>query len=125
MSGRLRPGNRRSEIWGSGGDYLPQKRKRLLSLSGLVLAEGFLGHGVIGHAVGAGAAAAADLMVFAHAALAFVGALVAELEEPWGLFPEFGEGRFAYVAAVQRKVAAGLELAGMADEAEAEYNKED
>ncbi|MPL61275.1 hypothetical protein SDC9_06845 [bioreactor metagenome] len=69
------------------------------------------------HAVGAGAAAAADLVVFAHAALARVTGLVAELQKVFALAPYLRKGHFAHVAAVQFEVAAGLYLPHVADKA--------
>ena len=86
---------------------------------GLVSAQRFLGHGVARHAEGAGPAAAAYLVVFAGAAFALVFFLGPEFAEPGGGAPQFGKGCVAHVAAVQGQVPAGLQLARMADEAEA------
>ena len=73
---------------------------------------------VAAHALGAGPAAAANLVKLADAAFARVTGLVAELTKVFALAPDLREGHFAHIAAIQLQIPAGLHLAGMADEAE-------
>ncbi len=70
------------------------------------------------HAVGAGPAAAADLVVLAHAAFALVAGLVAELPEVGIFAPYPGKRRFTHIAAGQFQIATWLHLAHMTDKAE-------
>ena len=51
---------------------------------GLIGAQGFLSEGIAGHTVSAGAAATANLVVFAGTALAFIRLLIPEFAEPGG-----------------------------------------
>ena len=73
---------------------------------------------VAAHALGAGPAAAANLVKLADTAFARVTGLVAELTKVFALAPDLREGHFAHIAAIQLQIPAGLHLAGMADEAE-------
>lgn len=57
-------------------------------------------------------------MKLARAALALVTGLIAELPEILALAPDARKRRFAYIAAIEFQIAAGLHLAGMADKTE-------
>src|SRR5437868_6608443 len=87
--------------------------------SGLIGAERFLGEERSGGGIGARAAAAADRLVAAFAALAVVGARVAQLREHARAVPDVGKPLDARVARADRQVAARIDFAFVRHEADA------
>ncbi len=83
-------------------------------------AVGLLGHVVAGALEGARPAAAADPLVLAGAALALERLEVAQVGEQRRRAPDVAEGLLANVAGRLVEVAAGLHLADVRDEAEAD-----
>lgn len=70
------------------------------------------------HTPGPGPATPAHRVVFAHTALPLVAGTIAELAEERGITPDFRKWRLPHVTAIFSKIAAGLHLPGVADEAE-------
>ena len=76
-------------------------------------------HVIAGDGLGPSPAATADPVVFADAALALVGRLIAKLQKLRRAAPDFRERRLPHLAAIQVEVAARLDLTHGRDEAEA------
>jgi hypothetical protein len=89
-----------------------------MDLNGLIDAIGFLGHVIPREFIGARPAAAADLPELTSSAFSPIAIGIAEISEDFRIHPDLLERLFFYISAIQFKVAAGLNLADMGDEAE-------
>jgi hypothetical protein len=87
-------------LWSRGSEYL----------SGRIGAERLAGQVITGYGVGSGAAATANLDVFATATIVLIAGKVSHIEHQLRVFPDFFEGLGAEITGRYREIATGQNI---------------